>query len=163
MYIKPSTQQKQPKASCKTSTNYKQPQKIGRSMPWFMAIGTSISRRWREKHTRRLHLRHVCRACFHDTGHLGDHHLLMISCSHPGLNLPTGIGPDTAVTGQTGPDRFRFGTVSNRSKFKIQIWIKKSEKNLKNFLKILQVATNLMVSIFFQIFVNLVYFAGIWS
>ena len=38
-----------------------------------------------------------------------------------GLNLPTGTGPDTAVTGQTGPDRFRFETVSNRPKFKIQI------------------------------------------
>ena len=156
MYIKPSTQQKQPKASCKTSTNYKLRQKIGRSMPWFMAIGTSISRRWREKHTRRLHLRHVCRACFQTPATSA----ITTSCSHPGLNLPTGTGPDTAVT---GPDRFRFGTVSNRSKFKIQIWIQKSKKNSKNFLKILQVATNLMVSIFFQIFVHLVHFASIWN
>ena len=38
-----------------------------------------------------------------------------------GLNLPTGTDPETAVTGQTGPDRFRFRPVSNRPKFKIQI------------------------------------------
>ena len=48
-----------------------------------------------------------------------------------GLNLPTGTGPDTAVTGQTGPDRFRFETVSNRPKFKIQIQIQKNKKILK--------------------------------
>ena len=38
-----------------------------------------------------------------------------------GLNLPTGTGPETAVTGQTGPDRFRFRfrPVSNMLKFKI--------------------------------------------
>ena len=39
----------------------------------------------------------------------------------PGFFLPTGTGPKTAVTGQTGPDRFRYRPVSNRPKFKIQI------------------------------------------
>ena len=37
----------------------------------------------------------------------------------------------------------------------------KKWKNPKKFLKILQVATNLMVSNFFQIFIHLVYFASI--
>ena len=41
--------------------------------------------------------------------------------SSPGLKKPTGTGPETVVTGQTGPDKFRFGPVSNRPKFKIQI------------------------------------------
>jgi len=50
-----------------------------------------------------------------------------------GLNLPTGTGPDTAVTDQTGPDRFRFETVSNRPKFKIQIQIQKNKKFSKKF------------------------------
>ena len=36
--------------------------------------------------------------------------------------------PETAVTGQTGPDQFRFGSVSNRPKFKIEIWIQKNKK-----------------------------------
>ena len=70
-----------------------------------------------------------------------------------GLNLPTGTGPDTAVTGQTGPDRFRFGVVSNRPKFKIQ----KNEKNPKNTSSCDE--SNGVK--FFQIFVHLVYFAGI--
>ena len=68
----------------------------------------------------------------------------------PGLKKPTKTGPETAVTGQTGPDRFRFGSVSNRPKFKIQIWIQKNEKFSKKILKILQVATNLMVSKIFK-------------
>ena len=35
--------------------------------------------------------------------------------------LPTETGLETAVTGQTGPNRFRYRPVSNRPKFKIQI------------------------------------------
>ena len=35
-----------------------------------------------------------------------------------GLKKPAGTGPVTAVTGLTGPDRFRFRPVSNRPKFK---------------------------------------------
>ena len=38
--------------------------------------------------------------------------------SWPGLKKPAGTGPVTAVTGLTGPDRFRFRPVSNRPKFK---------------------------------------------
>ena len=36
----------------------------------------------------------------------------------PGLKKPAGTGPVTAVTGLTGPDRFRYGAVRNRPKFK---------------------------------------------
>ena len=43
------------------------------------------------------------------------------SWSRPGLKISTGTGPETAVTGQTGPGWFRFWPVSNRPKFKIQI------------------------------------------
>ena len=46
--------------------------------------------------------------------------------------------------------RFRFGPVSNQSKFKIQIWIQKKWKIPKKFRKILQGATNLMVSNFLK-------------
>jgi hypothetical protein len=46
--------------------------------------------------------------------------------------LPTGTGLETAVTGQTGPDRFQYRPVSNRPKFKIQILIQKNEKIPKN-------------------------------
>ena len=63
-----------------------------------------------------------------------------------GLNFPTGTGPVWPVTGQTGPDRFRFRSVWNRPQFKIQIWIQKNEK----FLKIVQDATYLMVSNFLK-------------
>ena len=35
-----------------------------------------------------------------------------------GLKKPAGTGPVTAVTGLTGPDRFRFRPVPNRPKFK---------------------------------------------
>ena len=35
--------------------------------------------------------------------------------------FPTGTGLQTAVTGQTVPDRFRYRSVLNRPKFKIQI------------------------------------------
>ena len=38
--------------------------------------------------------------------------------SQAGLKKPAGTGPVTAVTGLTGPDRFRFRTVGNRPKFK---------------------------------------------
>ena len=51
---------------------------------------------------------------------------------HPGFTKPLGTGPIWPVTGQTGPGRFRFGPVSNWPKFKIQIWIQKNEKFLKN-------------------------------
>ena len=44
----------------------------------------------------------------------------------------TGTGPETAVTGVTGPDRFRYRPVSNRSNSKLQIWIKKNKKFPKN-------------------------------
>ena len=56
---------------------------------------------------------------------------------YPGFFIPTENGPETAVTGQTGPDRLQFGSVSNRPKFKIQIWIQKKWKILKKILKIL--------------------------
>ena len=48
-------------------------------------------------------------------------------------------------------NRFRYRAVTNRPKFKIQIWIQKNEKKSKKILKILQVATNLMVSNFLNI------------
>ena len=35
-----------------------------------------------------------------------------------GFTKPAGTGPVTAVTGLTGPDRFRFRPVLNRPKFK---------------------------------------------
>ena len=35
-----------------------------------------------------------------------------------GLKKPAGTGPVTAVTGLTGPDRFRYRAVRNRPKFK---------------------------------------------
>ena len=54
------------------------------------------------------------------------------SASPAGFPLPVGTGPVWLVTGQTGPVRFRFGPVPNRPKFKIQIWIQKNEKFLKN-------------------------------
>ena len=79
-----------------------------------------------------------------------------IMCCHcgsllqPGFTKPVGTGPVWPVIGQIGPDRFRFGPVPNWSKFKIQIWIQKNEKNYKKFLKILQGATNLMVSNFLK-------------
>ena len=38
---------------------------------------------------------------------------------YPGLKNPAGTGPITAVTGLTGPDRFRHQAVRNRPKFKI--------------------------------------------
>ena len=44
-----------------------------------------------------------------------------VPCPTQGKKKPTGTGPEIAVTGQTGLDRFRFGSVSNRPKFKIQI------------------------------------------
>ena len=34
-------------------------------------------------------------------------------------------GNRSGLTGQTGPAQFRFGPVSNRPRFKIQIWIQK--------------------------------------
>ena len=37
----------------------------------------------------------------------------------PGLTEPSVTGPVWPVTGQTGPDRFRFGPVPNPLKFKI--------------------------------------------
>ena len=39
--------------------------------------------------------------------------------SKAGLKKPAGTGPVTAVTGLTGPDRFRYRAVRNRPKFKI--------------------------------------------
>ena len=36
----------------------------------------------------------------------------------PGLKKPAGTGPVTAVTGLTGPDRFRYRPVRNWPKFK---------------------------------------------
>jgi len=60
--------------------------------------------------------------------------------------FPTGTGPETAVTGQTGFSTGRFQTGSNL-KFKFEF--KKMKKSQKIH-KILQVATNLMVSIFFK-------------
>ena len=41
-------------------------------------------------------------------------------------------GNRSGLTGVTGPAQFRFGSVPNWLKFKIQIWIKK----MKNFQKI---------------------------
>ena len=40
------------------------------------------------------------------------------SGQRPGFTKPAGTGPVTAVTGLTGPDRFRFRPVLNRPKFK---------------------------------------------
>ena len=76
-----------------------------------------------------------------------------------GFFLPAGTGPETAVTGQTGPDRFRYRPVSNRSKFKIQIWIQKNKKIPKNTSSCDE-SNGYKI---FQIFVHLVYFASIWS
>ena len=67
-----------------------------------------------------------------------------------GFFFPTGTEPDAAVTGVTGPVRFRFRPVTNRSNSKIQILIRKNEKFSKKILKILQVTTNLMVSKIFK-------------
>ena len=39
--------------------------------------------------------------------------------------FPTGIGPETAVTGVTGADRFRYRSVSNRPNSKLQFEFKK--------------------------------------
>jgi len=54
-------------------------------------------------------------------GHVRTGMISPIAISHTGLKIPTGIGPVLPVTGQTGPDRFRFRPVSNRPKFQIQI------------------------------------------
>ena len=42
----------------------------------------------------------------------------------PGLSKPVGTGPVW-----TGPARLRFGPVSNRPEFKIQIWIQKNKNS----------------------------------
>ena len=44
---------------------------------------------------------------------------VLAAVPQPGLTLPVGTGPVWPVTGQTGPDRFRFRPVPNRPKFKI--------------------------------------------
>jgi len=44
-----------------------------------------------------------------------------IKASHPGLKKPTGTGPETAVTGQTGPN------------LKFEFEFKKNEKFPKNY------------------------------
>ena len=77
------------------------------------------------------------RVTHHSTGTL--HRWLL----HQGFTKPVGTGP--VVTGQSGPARFRFRPVLNRTKFKIQ-----KMKNFKKFLKILQGATNLMVPDFLK-------------
>ena len=49
--------------------------------------------------------------------------------------IPTGTGPETAVTGVTGPDRFRYRRLETgpNSKFKVEFKkMKKSQKNPKN-------------------------------
>src|SRR6185312_1463523 len=82
---------------------------------------------------------------------------------YPGFTKPAGTGPVTAVTGLTGRNRSGYrGYRSNRpgpvpvpAGFKpVQIQIlnlnSKKWKNSKNILKILQVATNLMMSKFFK-------------
>jgi len=51
--------------------------------------------------------------------------------SSAGFTKSLGTGPVWPVTGQTGPARFRFGPVSNRPKFKIQIWIQKMKNSQK--------------------------------
>jgi hypothetical protein len=46
---------------------------------------------------------------------------LKVLCSlvvKAGVTEPVGTGPETVGTGPTGPDRFRFRPVPNRSKFK---------------------------------------------
>ena len=77
----------------------------------------------------------------------------------PGVFLPTGTGPDRLPR---FPDRFRYRPVSNRPKFKIQIWIKKMKKSQKIPKNTSSCDESNGVNIF-QIFVHLVYFAGIWS
>ena len=64
--------------------------------------------------------------------HPGEEVMWSCFCCHPWLTLPVGTGPVWPVTGQTGPDRFRFRPVPNRSKFKFWIWIQKNEKFSKN-------------------------------
>jgi hypothetical protein len=71
----------------------------------------------------------------------------------PGFTEPVGTGPETVRTSPTGPDR--FWPVSNRSKFKIWIWIqkmKKSHKILKNTSRCVE--SNGVEN--FQIFIRLV-------
>jgi len=73
--------------------------------------------------------------------------------------LPTGTGPETAVTGATGPDRFRYRPVANRpnSKFKFELKkMKNSQKIPKNTSRCDE--SNGVKN--FQIFVHLVYLAG---
>ena len=71
-----------------------------------------------------------------------------IKASHPGLKKPTGTGPETAVTGQTGPNlkfEFEFKKMKNSQKIPKNT----SSCGESNGVK------------FFQIFVHLVYFASI--
>ena len=44
--------------------------------------------------------------------------LVVLCVLWAGFTKPAGTGPVTAVTGLTGPDRFRFRPVLNRPKFK---------------------------------------------
>ena len=66
--------------------------------------------------------------------------------------VPQTVGNRSGLTGyrsnRSGPVPVWSGI--NRSKFKIWIWIQKKWKILKKFLKILQDATNLMVSNFLK-------------
>ena len=62
------------------------------------------------------------------TGEQNKHRL-----AHPRVFLPTGTGPETAVTGVTGPDRFRYRPVANRPNSKFNFEFKKMKKILKIF------------------------------
>ena len=64
-----------------------------------------------------------------------------------GLNFPTGTGPVPVKPVRTGSDSGRFETGPN-SKFKFEF--QKMKNSQKKFLKILQGATNLMVSNFLK-------------
>jgi len=63
------------------------------------------------------------------TGEQNKHRLLILAR----VFLPTGTGPETAVTGVTGPDRFRYRPVANRPNSKFNFEFKKMKKILKNF------------------------------
>ena len=71
----------------------------------------------------------------------------LLIVTRPWFTKPVGTSPVWPVTGQTGPARFWFGSVSNRFKFKFDL---KKWKIPKKILKILQVATNVMVSKFLK-------------
>ena len=83
---------------------------------------------------------------------------------HAGLKKPFGTGPVTAVTGLTGPAR--PGSGSGRLETGSNLNFKFEFQKMEKFQKILKNTSSCDESNgvkFFQIFIYLVYFAGIWS